>query len=95
MSQRGAYRWVVAESGGTVTESGVQLQRRNARQKNDYTIPTPESHIARLYNFTPQRTVPCLSTHPSLLDTPREPPWIEGRVLDPIPRKLCRCSTGL
>jgi hypothetical protein len=69
----------------TVTNSG----------KNDNSISAPESHIARLYNFTPQRAIPCLSTHSSLLDTPREPPRIEGRAPDAIPRKLCRCSAGL
>ena len=64
-------------------------------RRNDNNISAPKSHIAQLYNFTPQRAVPCLSTHSSLLDTPREPPWIEGRAPDTIPRKLCRCSAGL
>jgi hypothetical protein len=63
-------------------------------RRNDDSISAPESHIARLYNLTPQRAVPCLGTHSSLLDTPREPPWIEGCALDAIPRKLCRCSAG-
>jgi hypothetical protein len=95
MSQRGAYRQV-AESGGP-RQSRVPAAATTERSTvtNDNSISTPESHIARLYNFTPQRTVPCLGTHSSLLDTPREPSWIEGRALDTIPRKLCHCSAGL
>jgi len=68
---------------------------RDERRKNDNSISAPESHIARLYNLTPQGAIPCLSAHSPLLDTPREPPWIEGCAPDAIPRKLCRCSAGL
>lgn len=103
MSQRGAYRQVT-ECGGP-RQSRVScndddgdgtLDRDDHDQKrNDNGIPAPESHIARLYDFTPQRAVPCLSTRSSLLDTPRDPPWIEGRALNAIPRKLCHCSAGL
>jgi len=91
----------VAESGGPRRGRVRPQPGQNAHsevfevKKNDNSFSAPESHIARLHNFTPQRAVPCLSTHSSLLDAPRKPPWIEGRALDAIPRKLCRCSPGL